>query len=66
MEQSNADFWKVTKHAFVSILIGACISFLTVVFQELVNWLQGLQPAAPGVIAGIGKYLYSWTSNHSA
>lgn len=48
------------RHAFVSIAIGTAISLLTILFQFVVEWLQGIQPEVPGVVAGIGNYLNKW------
>lgn len=48
------------KAALTSVLIGFCISILTILFQALLGWLTELDPAIPGVLSGIGRYLYKW------
>jgi len=56
--------WKETaKQAIISILIGASISFLTVLFQGVISWLNSLPAAEVGTVAGISRYLYIWKSN---
>ena len=48
------------KQALIAILIGATISFLTTIFQGLLDFLHNAGPAMPGVIVGMGKYLFKW------
>jgi hypothetical protein len=45
------------KHALISILIGAVVSFLTVLFQGLLNVLTNLPPEIPGTLIGMARYL---------
>lgn len=47
------------KQVLISILIGAIVSFLTVLFQGLVEWLKHIPAEIPAVAAAWGKYLYS-------
>ena len=51
------------KQVLVSILIGAIISFLTVLFQGLVGMLQNIPAEVPGSIVGMGSYLLKWKTN---
>lgn len=51
------------KQALYSIMIGAIISFLTVLFQGLVDFLKDMPAEIPGGIAGAVRYLYTWKSN---
>lgn len=52
------------KHALISILIGAAISFLTVLFQGLVDFLKDMPPEIPGSLVGMVRYITKWTSSH--
>ncbi len=54
------DMWK---QALMSILIGAAISFLTVLFQGIVDFLQNIPPEITGSLVGITRYITKWTSN---
>lgn len=65
MEKPTYNTLDAIKHALISIAIGAAISIITMLFQYLVDLLHGLQPAVPGVVAGVGKYLYSWSSQRN-
>lgn len=62
--QNNVTWIDTVKHAGMSILIGAIISFLTVLFQASIEWLNNLQPEVPGTVAGIAKYIHSWKTSH--
>ena len=44
---------KGLKQVAISILIGASVSFLTVLFQGILDYLHQLGPAVPGVVVGI-------------
>lgn len=52
----------IIMHALISILVGASISFLTVVFQGILDLLHQFGPAGPGVIAGVAM---SWRRFHA-
>jgi hypothetical protein len=54
---------EIWRQALISILIGAIISFLTVLFQGLLDLLKDLPAEVPGVLAGSGRYIIKWTSN---
>jgi len=45
------------KQALISILIGAAISFLTVLFQGLLDYRGGIKESLPGVISGMVYYI---------
>jgi len=45
------------KHVMLSILIGATVSFMTVLFQGILDVLKGISPETIGVMAGLGKYI---------
>lgn len=57
--------WDHLKQALISIAIGTVISILTVLFQEVVQWLKHIQPEVPGAVVGMGRYLIKWTSHHN-
>lgn len=46
------------KQALISLVVGASISFLTVLLQGLVGLLQQIPTAAPGSVAGMAYYLW--------
>ena len=48
------------KQAVMSIAICAVISIITVVFQELLNWLQTMDPQVPGAVVGIARFYSKW------
>lgn len=52
------------KTALYSILIGACVSFITVLLQGLLGLLQGAEPAVFGSAAGILKFLITSKVRH--
>lgn len=52
---------EIIMNALVSILVGASISFLTVLFQGILDLLHDFGPAAPGVIAGMAM---TWRRHH--
>lgn len=54
--------WNSLKQALISIAVGAVISFLTVLFQFAIEWLNNIPAELPGAIVGMVKYL-SWTSS---
>lgn len=58
------DKWNGLKQAMVSILIGAAISFLTVLFQYTIGILQDIPAELPGSLVGMVRYITKWTSNH--
>ena len=55
---------QTVKHVLLSILIGACVSFLTVLLQGLLGVLQNLPPEFVGGLAGATKYLHAWKLHH--
>ncbi len=50
------------RHALITALIGALISFATVLFQEFVNILKHIPAELPGAIGGMALYLSKWNS----
>lgn len=63
METKNVTLERI-KAALISIAIGAGISIITVLFQELLGWLKEVQPAVPGVLAGYLTFLTKWRLGH--
>jgi len=51
---------KNIKQALIAILIGASISFLSVLFEGLLNLLQDHGPEVVGSLAGVGRFLLKW------
>ncbi len=51
------------KQALISIAIGAVISFLTVLFQFGIEWLNSIPAEFPGAIVGMLRYVTKWKSN---
>ena len=58
--------YPVLKQALIAIVIGATISFLTVLFEGVLDLLKQAGPALPGTIVGMGKYLLKWKINPTA
>lgn len=61
--QQNMAPKEIWKQALMSILIGAIISFLTVLFQGLVDFLKNIPPEVPGALVGMTRYITKWTSH---
>lgn len=45
------------KQAAISIVIGAVVSFLTVLFQEFISFLNSIPSEIPGTVVAIVRYL---------
>lgn len=56
--------WSTLKQALIAVAIGSLINFCTLVLQALLNWFQEISPEIPGIIGGVGKYLYSWKNQN--
>lgn len=54
------------KQVLTSILIGATISFLTVLFQGLLDYLGSVRDTLPGAVAGMVYYLKTWSTSRLA
>lgn len=54
------------KQMIASIIVGAAISILTVLFQYAVEWLRGLPAELPGAIVGMLRYWVKWQYIHHA
>lgn len=48
---------KELKQALVSLLIGAGVSFITIILQGLIDILHTIPTQAPGTFAGMATYL---------
>lgn len=62
MDQKKPPF-NTLKQAVISILIGATISFLTVLFQGALDLFKGYNLEDGGAIVGMLKYIHSWSSH---
>lgn len=51
------------KHLLLSVLIGAAVSFLTTLFQGILDLLHKVGPSLPGIVVGVGRYLLTWRSD---
>lgn len=54
------------KQAVISVLVGATISFLTVLLQGLLNILQHVPPEIIGSAAGVGRQMLVWAHTRHA
>ena len=52
------------KQALISILVGAVVSFLTIMFQGLLGILHDMIPAASGALGGAACYFSKWNLNN--
>lgn len=51
------------KKALLSIVIGASVSFLTVLFQGLLDFVKHAGPAVPGIAVAVYHNLITWKTN---
>lgn len=48
--------WKIFKHALVSILVGACIAFVSSLFEGVIHLLQAGGTEVVGATTGMLTY----------
>lgn len=48
--------WQDVKHALLSIVIGACVAFITTLMQGVLDWLQTIPTEVPATLAALTKY----------
>ena len=54
---------RTLKHALISVLVGAAISFLVTLLQGVIDALQGTQQIPAAVSGGVVWYVRSWRTN---
>lgn len=57
VKNRNDELRKTITHALVSILVGACVSFLTVIMQGLIDLLRQIPAELPGAGAAMAVYI---------
>lgn len=48
------------RKAFMSILVGAAVSLLTVLFQGILDYIKHMGPEVPAATVAIAHHLFTW------